>query len=1137
MVFSLPNYCLYPLAGLIFLASCNAPDDQDSLFKKLSSKATGITFENNLTYNKELNPYTYRNFYNGGGVGIADFNNDGLQDIFFTGNQVPNKLYLNEGGFRFSDISRQAGIESSGVWSTGVSVVDINGDGRLDIYVCKSGSPGGAERHNQLFINNGDSTFTDRAKDYGLDVAQLSVDAAFFDYDRDGDLDMYLLNNSFEPVTKIFQKAGLRTIPGEKGGNKLFRNETINPDGSSPDSVVFREVTNEAGIYNSRIGFGLDVLTGDINGDNWPDIYVTNDFFERDYLYLNNADGTFSEMLPRMMESISLSSMGGDLGDINHDGMPEIFVADMLPEVLERAKSKTTFDSWNEYQKRVEENYHNQFSRNTLQLNNGPAAASAEDDRNTVTFSEIGRLAGVEATDWSWTALFADLNNDGFNDLFVSNGVYKDLTDQDFVNNNQTIRKVRSIVEDDMPVDILFDNLSSVPIANYAFAGTDSLSFTNKAKEWGLGTPGFSNGAAYGDLDNDGDLDLVINNVNSNAILYENRAEQVVPMHNSLTVKLRGTPPNSLGVGAKVTVWDAGKPYYREQMPNRGFQSSVDPRIHFGLGSEARIDSLTVRWPDSSKALLKEVGTDQMLTIDQTEANKRNITARNNEPVPRKQNSHQLLQDVTNSIKIDYKHNESAYSDFNRNPLLYEMHSREGPASCVADINDDGLDDMYLGGAKGQAGTAFVQQKNKTFSKIETEIFELSKESEDTDCIWFDADGDEDLDLYVTGGSSEFPSSSSALADRLYLNNDLRFSLVKDALPQSQFEAASVVKAADFDSDGDTDLFVGSRMEPFAYGVPVSGYLLENNGKGRFTDITEKHAPDLVQAGMITDADWVDFDSDGDHDLIVAGEWMPIKIYENRAGEEGSPRFKEVTEELQLNTSAGLWKSIAIADLDGDGYKDILAGNLGLNSLFRASLDDPLQLWVNDFDQNGSIESIITKPDEDGAVPVALKQDLVGQMPRLDNHIKDYKSYATMRMSDLFTKEEVEQAQMYTVNELRNSIFWNEGGEYFTKKVLPQKAQLAPVFDAAPVKQGISDSIVTIVAGGNLSAVKPQFGPYLAGKGIIFSINKQRKISMMDDTRSGFYVEGEIRGIRPVQMADSVSLMIVRNDQRPVWFK
>lgn len=1129
----------------IVLFSCGKNNIlSDTMFERLPSHHSGIEFNNKLTFTKELNPYTYRNFFNGGGVAVGDINNDGLVDIYFSGNQVSNKLYLNKGNLQFEDITESAGVAAHEVWSTGVTMVDINGDDLLDIYVVKSGSPGGENRHNELFINNGDLTFTEMSKEYGLDITGLATDAIFFDYDRDGDLDMYLLNNSFEALEGINIKKGLREVYDEKGGDRLFRNELINKNQSktgrasttSRKPKKFVETTKHAGIYSSKIGFGLDVAVSDINNDGWPDMYLSNDFFERDYLYLNNGDGTFTELLPPLMPSISQSSMGADIADINHDGRPDIYVTDMLPESDERIKSKTVFDSWTGYRNKVKEGYHHQFVRNTLQLNNGPSQLTADisgipDNLQLNTFSEISRLAGVEATDWSWTTLIADLDNDSHNDIFVTNGIVKDLTDLDYVNDRMNLERLRAVVEEDKPVSILFDEVPSTPLSNYAFSGTAGLGFINRAKAWGLDKPGFSNGAAYADLNNDGKLDLIVNNVNQEADIYQNRTDSKESENNWLMVDLKGESPNSSAIGTTVKLWANGRLFYREQMPGRGFQSSVDHRIHFGLGETSTIDSLLVEWTDGSDSFQTDIQPNQILRIKQEDSALSERNSRNNISQKRKP----LFQEVTDKVSIDFTHRENDFDDFQRSKLLFHKRSTEGPPACVADINDDGLDDFYIGGAKGQSGAVFIQQPNNSFVKKNKSYFEEDKESEDTSCAWFDADGNGVPDLYVASGGSEFPATSTSLADRLYLTdgNDA-WKKTETALPMSKYEVTSVVKASDFNQDGHIDLFTGTRLKPFAYGLPVNGNLLLNDGNGNFKNITEEIAPGLMETGLITDAEWFDYDDDGDMDLIIVGEWMPVRIFENDFAETGQVSFSEVTSKKDLTLTEGLWQSVEISDLDGDGAKDIIIGNYGLNSRLKASENEPLKMWTNDYDKNGRIEQIITRSRQQGDYLLALRDDMLDQIPSLQTQFPTYASYADKSIDQIFPNEVLESSVVKEIHTLESMILWNNGKGDFKQQKIDKYGQFSPVFGIHSVS--IDEKNSYLLLAGNLFGVKPEVGRYDASFGTVYKIENGKKMKYLEISDTGFELQGEVRGIYSLNTQTGTLYLVTRNNDTPLWF-
>lgn len=1074
-----------------------------SLFRLLDHRHTGIDFENNLDYTETVNTYTFKSFYNGGGVGLADFDNDSLLDIFFTGNLVSNQLYRNKGGLQFEDITRPAGLESRGSWSTGVSIVDINSDGWLDIYICKSGPPSGEKRHNELFINNGDLTFTEKAKEFKLDFVGLSTHAAFFDYDRDGDLDCYLLNNSIRSIGSYDLRKDQRNVPDPAGGNKLLRN----------DGNTFTDVSESAGIYNSMIGFGLGVTIGDVNKDGWPDIYVSNDFFERDYLYVNNKDGTFIESLEGMVREISLGSMGADMADINNDGLPEIFVTEMLPESDDRLKTTTQFETWDKYMTAVKQGYYHQFSRNVLQVNNGNG-----------TFSEISRLAGVHATDWSWGALIFDMDNDGNKDIFVANGIYKDLLDQDYVNFVSNREMVRDILtRKGEVIKQLIDSIPVNKIPNFAFRNNGNLSFTNLAHSWGLGAPTHSNGSAYGDLDNDGDLDLVLNNVNMPAYVYENQLEKTFPDHSYLSVSLHGRGLNNFAIGSKVTLSVGNKIFYQEHFPSRGFMSSVDHKINFGLGKAEMIDSVRVVWPDGTVSVKTNVKGNQTIHVNQD-----NATAVPDFPVTKFAASifHEtILPDV------NFKHSENDFVDFDRDRLLFNMISNEGPCLCDGDVNGDGLDDFYIGGAKNQAGSLFVQHPSGTFYRMSQKTFDADSASEDTDCVFFDADGDGELDLYVASGGNEFSGTAPALLDRLYFNaGKNNFRKAKQLLPSSRtFESTSTVKAADFDLDGDTDLFVGVRVSPGLYGVPCNGYLLLNDGYGNFRDATAEVAPGLRNIGMITDAQWTDINRDSLPDLLVVGEWMEIKVFENQKG-------KTLTEKnAGFKNTNGWYHAVATADFNGDGWVDIVAGNHGLNSRFKASEKEPLQMYINDFDQNGTVEHITTRYYDGKSLPMVLRQDLVAQLPVLKKKYLYYDSYKGQGMSDIFTAEQMARAVTLNAYDMETSVWLNNGDGTFRKTELPKEAQISPVY-AIFVDDIDGDSHADILFGGNLYRAKPETGIYDGSYGVLLKGNGRGGFTTVPVTSSGLSVKGEIRAFRKIMNKDRI-LMIGINNSRMKFYK
>ena len=1079
-----------------FMSCTDEVQNPDLRFSKLSSSSSGIDFENKLSFRQDFNIYTYRNYYNGGGVGIADINNDGFVDIYFTANMESNKLYLNNGDLTFTDITDIAGVSGSKSWSTGVSMVDINGDNWVDIYVCNSGDIDGDNKQNELFINQGDGTFLEDAKKYGLADKGFSTHAAFFDYDKDNDLDVYLLNNSFQAIGSFNLRKNQRPIRHPEGGDKLFRN----------DNGEFKDVSEEAGIYGSIIGFGLGVTLGDIDVDGWVDMYISNDFFERDYIYMNNGDGTFTENLEEQMKSISGASMGADMADINNDGYMDIFVTEMLPEPNNRLKTKTTFENWDKYQYNIENGYYHQFTRNMLQLNNGNS-----------TFSEIGRLSGVEATDWSWGALICDFDNDGLRDLFIANGIHKELTDQDYINYISTEEMARKVIsKDGVDFKTLTEVIPSNKIPNYMYQNRGNLEFKNVSSSWGLDEPSHSNGSAYADLDNDGDMDLVINNVNEIASVYVNHSIEN-NQGNYLKIILIGPSGNSNAIGTRIKLVQRDNQYFHEQFPVRGFESSVDPRPHFGLPSAEVIDTIQVNWPDGTQTVLTNISADQIIDITYSSDNAilaNKITS----------NSTALFSDITASTGIDFVHKENDYVDFDRDRLLFHMLSAEGPALCTADFNKDGLEDIYIGGAAGQSGALYLARPNGKFYEKKNTAMQTDAASEDVDCACFDADNDGDIDMYVASGSNEFSSNSSLLIDRLYLNNGKAgFTKSEQILPTYNFQNTSTVEAADIDGDGDQDLFVGARSKPTLIGVPVDGFLLENDGNGQFTNVTKENAPQLTQLGMITDAVWVDYDADQDSDLIVVGEWMKITVFENIDG-----KLKENINSIGLDSTEGWWNTIHPSDLDNDGDIDFVVGNHGLNSRFQASRKKPVTMYVNDFDRNGSAEAIICQYFGEESYPLLLKHDLTMQLPSLKKKYVKYESFQNEGITDIFTEEELKNAITNQVYQLSSVILINDNGT-FTVQELPAEAQLSPVYGIETLDVN-GDEYTDIILGGNFYYAKPEVGRYDASYGVLLEGDGNGNFKSIPNRQTGLKIDGQVKDIKEIKLSNKRTLFIAKND-------
>ena len=1106
---------IFSLIFLTFLLKCSAPDGPDSttsntapMLQLLDSTRTGIAFTNTVRNTPDFNIFSYRNFYNGGGVGIGDLNNDGRADVFLSANQGPNKLFLNRGNWEFEDVSAASGIALADQWSTGVNLVDVNADGWLDIYVCNAGFKRGASQRNTLFLNQHDGTFREAAEEYGLDDDGYSTHAAFFDYDLDGDLDAYILNNSFIPVNTLnFSNQRERYAEDwnvkpflRGGGDRLLRN----------DDGRYTDVTAHAGIYGSLIGFGLGVTVGDVNGDYYPDLYISNDFFERDYLYINQGNGTFKEEVEQYMRHLSLASMGADMGDINNDGYPELFTTEMLPETDYRRKTTVQFENLNNYQLKLQRGFYHQYMHNTLQLNNADG-----------TFSEIAQYSGVEATDWSWGALLFDVDQDGWRDIFVSNGIYHNLTNQDFIDffADDIVRKM-ALTGEKEEIERIVDKMPSEPLPNKLYRNKGDLTFEDMSAEWGLTEPSFSNGAAYGDLDGDGDLDLVVNNVNQPVFVYENQADKLTDNHR-LSVRLVGdTSGNTFAIGATVTVYEGERRYASTVMPSRGFQSSVDYVQHIGIGSAKSVDSVGVVWPDRSMTVVDSIGSNKSLVVNYGSSGKQAVTGRVT-TVAARPKTPGLLQEVIWPLA---PHVEDDYLDLLNEGLVIRSLSQEGPLSAVGDINGDGLEDLYIGGARNQAGQLYFQQ-NGTLVRTQQAALDQVSQTEDSGIALFDADGDGDLDLYVGSAGNAARPNSPVLIDKLFFNDGAgNLTLRSGSLPQIGVNT-SVIVPLDFDVDGDLDLFVGTRSLPGNYGVPVPSFLLENDGTGRFRDITRSVAPQLATLGMVTDAVLQTGPATGEGMLTVVSEW-------------GSPRqFRYVkgnlTEiETNLNQYRGWWYAVEQADMDGDGDLDLILGNRGENFYFTADSSAPAKLYVADFDGNGTMEKILTQRIDGRDMPLAMKRDLTAQLASLRKDNLKHTDYAQRSIAELFTEDKLKDAYIYPANYFKSAIAFLEANGSYRLQALPQRAQLSSIA-AIQVVDLDDDGANDLVVGGNFSGFLPQFSRLDASYGEVLINRGEGHFATLPATVSGMQITGDMKGLSIITLDGSTYLIATINDGRP----
>jgi len=1058
---------------LLLFSACNTSKStsKKTLFIQQLPNLSGIDFTNIVTESDSLNYFKFPYIYMGGGVAIGDINNDGLEDVYFTSNQNSNKLYLNKGNLKFEDITDKAKVAGNKLWNTGVTMIDINNDGYLDIYVSVSGLT--KDRKNLLYINNGDLTFTEEAEKYGIADNGHSTQASFLDYDHDGDLDLYVANyppNKTSTPIIFYKKKMDNPILDES--DHLYRNNGNN---------TFTNVTKEAGILN--FGLTLSASVGDFNQDGWPDIYVSNDFTSPDYFYINNKNGTFRDVSKTALKHTSLYGMGADVGDYNNDGLLDIMQLDMTAEDNRRLKANMSGMNPSAFWEVVDDGMNYQYMQNSLQLNRGL------DQQGNLNFSEVSRIAGVSTTDWSWAALFADLDNDGWKDIYISNGSRRDVNNTDYFKKLKKKSQFLKLNINDIK------NIPSEKIENYTFKNNGDLTFSNVSKSWGLNLKGFSNGVAYADLDNDGDLDLVINNIDSISTVYKNTASDNNTNH-FLRFKLNGPKTNLNGLGTKIKIQNKGKLQFQELYLTRGFQSSMEPTIHFGLGNIKTVDSVSVIWPDGKSQLLRNVKTNRVYTLNYKDATKIDKT-------PAKK-TNQLFKNITNQNKISFTHQEVKSDDYATQPLLPYSFSNLGPKMAVADVNNDGLEDVFVGNGSGYAGALFLQQPKGNFKLSKNKAFENDKKFEDMGAVFFDADGDGDMDLYVVSGSYEFKQGSPYLQDRLYLNNGKGVFTKSNNLPVVN-ASGSVVKPADFDNDGDIDLFVGGRIVPGKYPLPAKSYILQNNGKGVFKDITKSVAPQFLKLGMVTDAIWTDYNNDKKLDLIITGEWMPISIFKNE-----NNHFVNQTKKAGLENSTGWWSSIAKADFDKDGDMDYIVGNLGLNYKSKATIKEPFEVYAKDFDNNGSLDIVLSYYNEGKLYPVRGRSCTSGQNPEIAKKFPSYNQFSVADVDQVYGKKELETALHYQAKNFASGYLENLGNGKFKFKKLPNLAQLSSI-NKTLVDDYDGDGNLDFVIAGNLYESEIETPRNDSSIGLFLKGDGKGNFKAVSRMKSGFFAPGDVK--------------------------
>jgi len=1098
------NYFICILLSIsIFLISCIPESNKEKQFQPISLNHSGISFNNQIRIDDSFNVLDFDYIYNGGGVAVGDFNNDGFPDIFFTGNMVSSKLYLNKGDLRFEDVTQRAGVSTSS-WAEGVTLVDIDNNGFLDIYISVSNRDENNPDSNLLFVNqgldkDGIPVFKEMASDFGIDDRGYNTQSVFFDYDGDGYLDLYVLSNALESFQRNTSRPREKTGRG-KSNDKLYKN---NGDGT------FTNVTKEAGILIE--GYGLGVAISDINKDGWPDIYVANDFITNDILYINNGDGTFTNRIEEMLSHQSFNAMGVDIADFNNDGLSDIVVLDMFPP--DNLRQKTMFaptENYDLYQANLERGYEPQYVRNTLQLNRGNG-----------TFSEIGYMAGIFQTDWAWAPLFADFDNDGYRDLFVSNGYGKDVTDLDYINFTQNLGPFSSAKD---RRELLLEGmagLKEVTLPNYLFKNNGDLTFSDQSENWGIVHDAISNGAVYADFDNDGDLDILTNNLNKEAFLYQNTLREKSPDNTGyIKVSLQGSEKNTMGIGTVIQLWykssqDGGYLYY-EHYPTKGYKSFVEPKAHFGLGSATVIDSLRVIWPDGKSQLMEKININQEINVSYSES--KNWEKYEKMPDPK------LFVEVTSELGIDFHHKHRTFKDFNRQRLLPHKHSENGPGIAVGDINGDGLDDFFVSGSSGYERGLFIQIKDGKF--LQQPIFP-GQESDDMGCLFLDVDNDGDLDLYIVSGGSRYPEGSDNYQDRLYANDGKgNFEQADSNLPDMKF-SGSVVTGADYNADGYLDLFVGGRVRPGNYPLSPRSAILKNTG-GSFSDVTAEVCPDCMELGMVTAAIWTDFDNDGLIDLVVVGEWMPVTFLKHTKTPSGGSVFENVTTSYGFENSQGWWNSI-LPVFGPKGNPSYLLGNFGKNIRWKASEESPVIMVAKDFDGNQSVDPVMFQYLGDGMYPVAGRDALVGQVPSWKNRFLKYAEFAQINKEAFFTKSELENSIELKAHNFSSSLLSKtENG--FELKELPNETQISPVFGMVVSQDLQSQQILTV---GNFYGNETITGRYDAGKGGVLTLNHNNS-SIGTIQNSGFNVCGEGRALASLTFRDGSQVYIVSQHQGPV---